>query len=777
MIDLALRPVRQSTTPSIVPAPPTTPPVPPAANAPATPSVARRPADGRAGLAYGGLTVAVLALIGLAVGGPLQAPAAVAFAVVGPGAALFSHLPVRPAATRLASTVLASLAGYAVAASGSVWAGWWEPHLVVATMAATVAVACVAALVRLRRVGGACPPRSRPRIAGRLLAGHLVVAGLAVALWQIAIARTDLTGVGGFGLLATVSPFFFAALTLTVAGFIAALAGMRPAAAGMRPAAAGMRPAAAGMRPAAAGRRPGGRGLVATGYLVLLIALLHGTTPLLLDEPQYAWTYKHLGVLEYIAAGNPVDAAQDIYQQWPALFAGAAQLATVGGIAPVTLADWSPVFFNLAAAPVLYAIARTLADDRRVAYLTVFGFLTINWIEEDYLSPQAFGFLLSLGVLLVVLTWLRSPSGGRRHADADADADRTGGTRRVGPVVAALALLAVLTAAHQLSPYLVVAQVAVLAVLRLIRPRWLPLAMGAIVIGYLLPRFGFVAESFGVFDGFDIFANAAGNAEGWGSTGQAFSAMVVRTLALTVWALTALAVLSYRRRLLTVLVPTLLAATPFVLIAGQSYGGEAIYRVFLFSAPWCAYLIAKALVDLADRRSGRSHRSGSGRRWLGPVAAVTLGGFALATVQGRHGQLVVDRQTSDEVAAARQLYADAEPGATIAVAASNFPSRLTGMYPQFNTDVPAGEPDLVVGANLRGVALDGEHLPTIEEFLRSFDGDPTYLVISDGMRRQSDYFGYFQPGSLDRLERLLDGRDGWSVFQRSDDVVVYRYAG
>lgn len=721
----------------------------------------------------------MLALIGLAAGGPLQAATAVAFAVVGPGAALFSHLPVRPAATRWASTVLASLAGYATAASVSVWVGWWEPRLLVAAMAAAVAVACAAALVRLRRAGGAALPRSRPALAGRLVVGHLLVIGLAVTLWQVAIVRTDSTEISGFGLLATVSPFFFAALALTVAGFVAALASMRPTADDAR------RPTEAGTRAAEVGRRPAGRGLVATGYLVLLIALLHGTTPLLLDEPQYAWTYKHLGVLEYIAAGNPVAAAQDIYQQWPALFAGAAQLASAGGIAPATLADWSPVFFNLAAAPVLYAIARTLADDRRVAYLTVFGFLAINWIEEDYLSPQAFGFLLSLGVLLVVLTWLRSPAGSRGRTDAA----RTGRLRRVGPVVAALALLAVLTAAHQLSPYLVVAQVAVLAVLRLIRPRWLPLAMGAIVIGYLLPRFGFVSESFGVFDGFDVFANAAGNAEGWGSTGQAFSAIVVRTLALTVWALTALAVLSYRRRLRTVLVPALLAATLFVLIAGQSYGGEAIYRVFLFSAPWCAYLIAKALVDLADRRADRSrpagtdqsHRSGTGRRWLGPVAAaalaVTLGGFALATVQGRHGQLVVDRQTSDEVAAARQLYADAEPGATIAVAASNFPSRLTGAYPQFNTDVPAGEPDLVVGADLRGAALDGEHLPTIEEFLRSFDGDPAYLVISDGMRRQSDYFGYFQPGSLDRLEQLLDGRDGWSVFQRSDDVTVYRYTG
>ncbi|WFE27112.1 hypothetical protein O7623_28330 [Solwaraspora sp. WMMD791] len=770
MTDLALRPVRPLTDPAAAD--------PAAAGAAAAGALGPRAADAAAptaamaGQAYTGLAVAALALLGLAVGGPVQAPAAVAFAVLGPGAALLSHVTVRPAATRWALTVLASLAGYAAVATGSVWAGWWQPQATVAALATAVAVACATALVRTRRQRAAARvagrvgrsaaggPVRRAAAAVRPILAHAAVLGVAVTLWVIALVRTDLTEVGGFGLLGTISPVYVAALAVTVGGFVTALAGLR---------------------------RDTGRGVAAAGYLVALVALLHGTTPLLLDEPQYAWTYKHLGVIEYIGAGNPVGAAQDIYQQWPALFAGAAQLGAVGGIAPATLADWSPVFFNLAVAPVLYAIARTLSGDRRVAYLTVFGFVAVNWVEEDYLSPQALGFLLSLGVLLVVLTWLRP--GSAVAASAPDVAGRLAGSptrrrRTVGAVLAALGLLAVLTAAHQLSPYLVVAQVAVLTVVGAVRPRWLPLAMGGIVLGYLLPRFGFVAEAFGVFDGFDIFANAAGNADGWGSTGQAFSAVVVRTLALTVWALTVLAVLSYRRRLRTVLVPALLAATPFLLLAGQSYGGEAIYRVFLFSAPWCAYLIAAALVDRADQRAHRlAGRAGAapGRRWLGPVAAVAvavaLGGFALGTVQGRHGQLSVDRQSSDEVAAARQLYATAEPGATIAVATSNFPSRLTGAYPEFNTDVPAGEPDLVVGAQLRGAALDGEHLPTIEEFLRSFDGEPAYLVVSDGMRRQSDYFGYFPPGSLDRLEQLLDGRDGWSVFQRSDDVTVYRYTG
>ena len=51
------------------------------------------------------------------------------------------------------------------------------------------------------------------------------------------------------------------------------------------------------------------------------------------------------------------------------------------------------------------------------------------------------------------------------------------------------------------------------------------------------------------------------------------------------------------RTLGRVAVPALLAFSPFLMIPVQSYGGEAIYRVYLFSAPWCAILIADALME------------------------------------------------------------------------------------------------------------------------------------------------------------------------------------
>jgi hypothetical protein len=91
--------------------------------------------------------------------------------------------------------------------------------------------------------------------------------------------------------------------------------------------------------------------------------------------------------------------------------------------------------------------------------------------------------------------------------------------------------------------------------------------------------------------------------------------------------------------------------------------------------------------------------------------------------------------------------------------------------------VPVGEPDLVKGAELRDAQLDRRYVPGIEDYLRSFHGTTSYLVVSDGMRAQAEYFGYLPDGSLDALEEALAAAPGWSVFYRNDEVAIYQYQG
>jgi len=578
--------------------------------------------------------------------------------------------------------------------------------------------------------GGRAWPQAASIVDASLLIG-------AAAAWGFAVAHTDVDRVGDLGLLGTVHPLYFVAPVLCVVGYCVEL--MRGA-----------------LRPP-----------VLVAYLVMVMLIIHATTPLLLDRPQYAWTYKHIGVIELIATRGTVSAPDDIYQQWPAFLTGVAQLSTVTGVDPLALAPWAPLFLNAVASVLLFAIARALSEERRTAYLTVLLFQCLNWIEQDYLAPQGLAFVLSLALMLVVVRWLRPSRAERAHRPrrwAWLHAGWPPGPEPAnrGAAMAALAVITVaLAACHPLSPFLMAGAVVALVALGVVRPWWTALVALAIPLLYLAPRFAFVSGSFNLFDGFDLFPNAAGNTRAWGSRGQAVSALAVRTLTLIVWFLALLAAFRDRRAIGRVLTPLVLALLPFALVLAQDYGGEAIYRVYLFSAPWCAFLIADMACQLRWPRAVRA-----------PLAVLMTSAMLFVTVQGRHGQLVVDRQLATEVTASRYLYTHGRPGAAIILATPNFPARVTGDYDRFNAGL-AYDPDLVTGAGLTDVKLNDAYLPLVERFVRSQPGSTRYLVISDGMRRYAEYFDALPDGSLDLLDETLTAAPQWTVFYRNADVVIY----
>ena len=171
------------------------------------------------------------------------------------------------------------------------------------------------------------------------------------------------------------------------------------------------------------------------------------------------------------------------------------------------------------------------------------------------------------------------------------------------------------------------AGVGALALLDLLRPRWLLLVLAAIAIGYLAPRYDLYPMQYGgLFSGVNpsrtppvVRASPRG--------GEAFTARIVHLLAAACGCSR-----PGRDRAVVALArpradPGAAGFSPFVVLFVQSYGGEAIYRVFLFSAPWCALLIAGAAGRAARSRllatavaAGRRARGG-GRGPTGPLRA------------------------------------------------------------------------------------------------------------------------------------------------------------
>ena len=82
-------------------------------------------------------------------------------------------------------------------------------------------------------------------------------------------------------------------------------------------------------------------------------------------------------------------------------------------------------------------------------------------------------------------------------------------------IVALLLTYGVLTSVHELSPYVVAVQFGALAVIGLVRPWWLVVAMLAIAAGFLAPNFGYVNHTYGLTAS---IGNFFGNVQGPSST-------------------------------------------------------------------------------------------------------------------------------------------------------------------------------------------------------------------------------------------------------------------
>ncbi len=585
---------------------------------------------------------------------------------------------------------------------------------------------------------------------------QVVLPGVGLGAWAFGVSQLQPSSIGGYGLLASANVFFVLGLAALMVGFVLELARSRP------------------------------RGWLLTLDLIGLIVAIHATIPIVYGgTPEYAWVYKHLGIISSFAHAGRITDPGNIYDQWPVLFAAVAGITSLAHVNAASFAAWAPLAFELADALLLLAIFRMLTSDRRVPYLAVGLYVgLIAWVGQDYLSPQAFAYLLWLAMLLVIVRWLRAPvpepRGGGRIArwraalmSGMAPAPSTSRKQRVIAAVMAIAIYFVIVAAHQLTPYVIIAGVGALTLCNLVAPRWLLLVLMAVATAYLAPRYSLISHDFGgLFSGANPIQNASGARGTYHAGGEALTAQIVHVLAAAMWLLALGAVLLRRRSLGRVLIPALLAFSPFVILGVQSYGGEAIYRVYLFSAPWCALLIAGGLVSLRlprrvpivgalpDLRRARRLPI----RW--PVIAIACVAALFAGLQGLYGPASVNGFTPSELNASQWLYGHAPRGSLFVLPDDNFPALQTADYNSYDLQVMPADPQF--GESW----LNEGNLPEVKRWIASLGHRDAYVVVSRSMRADAAYFG--APVGYTKLASAIPTALGGSVVYRSADTTIYR---
>jgi hypothetical protein len=564
--------------------------------------------------------------------------------------------------------------------------------------------------------------------------------GAALILWSLSLSAIDVDAVGEYGLLGELAATWYVALGILVLGAATA---------------------------ASARRVPA---WTTAAYVCAVVIVLYATVPLIADAPTFAWTYKHVGVTRLIGLEGGVDPAVDIYNRWPGFFALTAVFSNLAGLPnPVSYAAWSEPVFALVNALLVAAIARAVAPDVRVGALAALLFTLANWVGGQYFSPQALGFTLALGLMLLVLTTL-STTGAARRSVALIErlvrrpqrqislAHSQGWTRRSG-VALVLLLDAVIVASHQLTPYLLVLQVGALVAFAAVRPKWLVIAMGALAVAYLLPHVGYLQRDYAVFSGFNPLSNATGPTEAWDLDpvpGKHLQGDATMLLTLTVWALSLIAAvrlarLGWARRALPILAA---AFAPLVVLFVQDYGNEATLRVILFSTPWCAVLIAWAI--------GTVERPAI-RRLAGistPAALAVL--FAIAFF-GAHQLYVVP---PGEVRASEYFYSKAPSGSALVTASVGFPGNVGPRYKLMRRG------ELLDDNRFRRRPLGSEDVRAVIASIREISRRG-YVAFSTSQARYVATFQLTPPGALEDLEAAVAASPRFRLWHATADARLY----
>jgi hypothetical protein len=577
-----------------------------------------------------------------------------------------------------------------------------------------------------------------------------------LALWALGVRWTNATVLGPYGLPTVLPIVFYAGLALLVVSTGTELARSRLSRWRM------------------------------SLHAAALVVMLYGTAPLVYPEGRYSWLYKTIGVVQYVNEHGQLNRYIDIYQNWPGFFAAAAWFGKVAGVAsPLAYAKWAQLVFELAALPLLYLIYDALSLTVQQRWLALLLYSASNWIGQDYFSPQALGTLLSLGIMAIALRWLYvdNSSGDHRRGQESLPADQPArGWRAMPPpgtavFCAALVLVYfVLTFTHELSPYMLAVQLGALGVARLLRPWWLGIALAAIAVGYLLPRFAYVNHTYGLLNSIgNFFSNAAPPSFKVGAVprSQLLIERCAEALSAGMLGLAIAGAWLRRRSGHNVLALVLLAFSPVILLGIQAYGEEGILRVYLFSLPWTAALAASALVS----KSGSHRAAHKGGAVFHPPqlnkgavrAPVALGLILALFFPAFFGDDSFNRMTQPEVATITSFLQSA-PAGPIYPAIDNAPLADTARYNLYPLRPIFGSNSLMGAAP---VETDIADVIAANARVSAHSSQPAYVLVSPSMIAYNQAYRVTPVSSFPILLSALAHSTAWKLVVHRAGTMIY----
>lgn len=588
------------------------------------------------------------------------------------------------------------------------------------------------------------------------LSADMILPFAAIVLWSLSLPSVDVGRMTDLGLVSVLPASIIIALVILTISFCLTL------------------------------RQPKLRVPIILLHLFLLIFMLYGITTLVEEAPRFAVVYRHAGYTEYIMRTGSVDPSLDAYFSWPGFFVLSAFVTQVTGYHDILpLAAWAPVFFNLIYLGPLYMIFTSATADKRLVWLGLLFFYLTNWVGQDYFSPQGFNFFLYLVIIAILLKWFKvtkeaqprisgqlerllgrfSPLAQRLYiwlTAPDTLCTPSQPQQRRALLIGLVIIFALVVFSHPLTPFFVLASVTTLVIFRRCTPRWLPMLMalmtGAWIIfmtqAFLAGHLYFVTGNLGQVSN-TITANVTARVI-QGSPEHIFIVVMRVVMTAAIWGLAFVgAVFRLRRRYRDVSY-ILLAIAPFSLIVANSYGGEMLLRIYLFSLPPMVFFAAAPFYTTSN--------PGMSRKMTVAVAGVSLillGGFLFT----RYGNERMDYITYAEVDGAHYLYSIAPPHSLLIDGWDAGPMQFQDLekysYASL-ADVPSN-------------AITAQDVNVIVQLAQSQNTSDAYLMITRSQKAAAELSSGLAPGALDRLEDALLRSGKFELIYSNPDAQILKY--
>jgi hypothetical protein len=520
-------------------------------------------------------------------------------------------------------------------------------------------------------------------------------------------------------------------------------------------------------------------------HLALLIVIIHGTPTALYEFLRYSWAWKHIGIIDYLQRHGTVDPTirfLSVYHNWPGFFTLSLFLTEAAGLGTsLAYASLAPVFFNLVYAGPLWMIYRAFSNDQRLVRLGLWVFFCASWVGQDYFAPQALAMFLYLLMLAMVLWFLRDehafgrlPLAGwpvirqatriidRRLPPLQPSPAWSSSTRRqrVGAAIIIMVCVSAIAVSHPLTPVFIGLSLFILAALKQMRMRWLLiLAVAVIVVWNVTGARAFVGDAIG--DVLSDFGNVKGKIAlqslGTVSAGQQFVSMAGRVLTGLVLLMGLLGMARRRWAGQRDVAALGLALAPLVMPLLNSYGGEMIFRAYLFSLPFMAFFVAGVVFP----------KQGALQNWAGVALPAGLSAVLLFCLMfsyyGKERQYFFTR---GEVAAANFIYETAPHNTLLIEGSRNYPSQFRN-YERF-VYVPLSREAM---DDRREVIQDAAGV--LARWMSDERFPAAFVIFTRSQRAMDESLGVFPVGALTLIEEEMKASGKFKAVFQNEDASVY----